>query len=128
MRLTDIKEYLNTLLASFSSVLDLELTILQADPLERIAATGSWYATDVVCYENGKLVPAWQNSYTVQVIETGKPVVALDTKAYVYSHPKMYQTVNGQDYSVLAYPIYLKEQLEGVLVIASFDKTQHQIL
>lgn len=128
MRLTDIKEYLNTLLASFSSVLDLELTILQADPLERIAATGSWYATDVVCYENGKLVPAWQNSYTVQVIETGKPVVALDTKAYVYSHPKMYQTVNGQDYSVLAYPIYLKEQLEGVLVIASFDKTQHQII
>lgn len=128
MRLTDIKEYLNTLLASFSSVLDLELTILQADPLERIAATGSWYATDVVCYENGKLVPAWQNSYTVQVIETGKPVVALDTKAYVYSHPKMYQTVNGQDYSVLAYPIYLKEQLEGVLVIASFDKAQHQII
>ncbi len=128
MRLTDIKEYLNTLLASFSSVLDLELTILQADPLERIAATGSWYATDVVCYENGKLVPAWQNSYTVQVIETGKPVVALDTKAYVYSHPKMYQTVNGQDYSVLAYPIYRKEQLEGVLVIASFDKTQHQII
>lgn len=65
MRLADIKKYLNTLLASFSSVLDLELTILQADPLERIAATGSWYATDVVCYENGRLVPAWQNSYTL---------------------------------------------------------------
>ena len=30
MRLADIKKYLNTLLASFSSVLDLELTILQA--------------------------------------------------------------------------------------------------
>lgn len=95
MRLADIKKYLNTLLASFSSVLDLELTILQADPLERIAATGSWYATDVVCYENGRLVPAWQNSYTVQVIETGKPVIAIDTKAYVYSHPKMYKTVDG---------------------------------
>ena len=105
MRLTDIKEYLNTLLASFSSVLNLELTILQTDPLERVAATGSWYTKDVVCYEHGRLVPAWQNSYTVRVIETGKPVVALDTKAYVYSHPKMYQTV-----------------------IASFDKTQHQII
>lgn len=33
MRLADIKKYLNTLLASFSSVLDLELTILQADPI-----------------------------------------------------------------------------------------------
>ena len=49
MRLTDIKEYLNTLLASFSSVLNLELTILQTDPLERVAATGSWYTKDVVC-------------------------------------------------------------------------------
>lgn len=119
MRLTDIKEYLNTLLASFSSVLNLELTILQTDPLERVAATGSWYTKDVVCYEHGRLVPAWQNSYTVRVIETGKPVVALDTKAYVYSHPKMYQTVEGQYYSVLAYPIYLRDHLEGVLVIAS---------
>ena len=64
MRLTDIKEYLNTLLASFSSVLNLELTILQTDPLERVAATGSWYTKDVVCYEHGRLVPAWQNSYT----------------------------------------------------------------
>lgn len=128
MRLTDIKEYLNTLLASFSSVLNLELTILQTDPLERVAATGSWYTKDVVCYEHGRLVPAWQNSYTVRVIETGKPVVALDTKAYVYSHPKMYQTVEGQYYSVLAYPIYLRDHLEGVLVIASFDKTQHQII
>lgn len=128
MRLTDIKEYLNTLLASFSSVLNLELTILQTDPLERVAATGSWYTKDVVCYEHGRLVPAWQNSYTVRVIETGKPVVALDTKAYVYSHPKMYQTVEGQYYSVLAYPIYLRGYLEGVLVIASFDKTQHQII
>ena len=128
MRLTDIKEYLNTLLASFSSVLNLELTILQTDPLARVAATGSWYTKDVVCYEHGRLVPAWQNSYTVRVIETGKPVVALDTKAYVYSHPKMYQTVEGQYYSVLAYPIYLREHLEGVLVIASFDKTQHQII
>lgn len=128
MRLTDIKEYLNTLLASFSSVLNLELTILQTDPLERVAATGSWYTKDVVCYEHGRLVPAWQNSYTVRVIETGKPVVALDTKAYVYSHPKMYQTVEGQYYSVLAYPIHLRDHLEGVLVIASFDKTQHQII
>ncbi|MFR5245495.1 MAG: hypothetical protein ACLTFJ_11860 [Clostridium sp.] len=54
--------------------------------------------------------------------------MALDTKAYVYSHPKMYQTVEGQYYSVLAYPIYLRDYLEGVLVIASFDKTQHQII
>ena len=128
MRLTDIKEYLNDLLESFSTVLDLELTIICADPLERVAATGVWYPSDIVCYENGRLVPTWQNSYTVRVIETGKPVVAIDTKAYVYSHPRLNQTVEGQYYSVLAYPLYRGEHLEGVLVIASFDKTQHQII
>ena len=30
MKLSDIKDYLNTLLASFSAVLDLELTILRS--------------------------------------------------------------------------------------------------
>ena len=31
MKLSDIKDYLNTLLASFSAVLDLELTILRSE-------------------------------------------------------------------------------------------------
>ena len=121
LRLTDIKEYLNTLMESFSSVLYLELTVLQAAPLERVAATGTWFATDLACYENGKLIPVWENSYTMQVVETGKPVVAMDTRAYVYAHPKMSKSVDSRFYSVLAYPIYLLQNLEGVLLIASFD-------
>ena len=67
MKLSDIKDYLNTLLASFSAVLDLELTILRSEPLERVAATGEWYNSDIVCYENGRLIPQWQNSYTMKV-------------------------------------------------------------
>ena len=94
MKLTDIKEYLNMLLESFSAVLDLELTILRADPLERVAATGIWYQTDTVCYENGVLVPIWQNSYTVQVIRTGKPVAAIDTTTYIDQHPNMGKTID----------------------------------
>lgn len=129
MKLSDIREYLNTLLESFSAVLDLELTILSAKPLERIAATGIWYRQDVVCYENGRLVPAWQNSYTVQVIKTGKPLAVIDTKAYVYSHPIMYKTVDSACYSVLAHPIFSYEgEVEGVMVIASFDERQHSLL
>lgn len=128
LRLTDIKEYLNTLLESFSSVLYLELTVLQAKPLERVAATGAWFPVDLVCYENNKLIPVWENSYTMRVIETGKPVVALDTKAYVYAHPKMSKSVDSRFYSVLAYPIYLWGELEGVLVIASFDERQHKVI
>ena len=80
---------MNTLLASFSAVLDLELTILRSEPLERVAATGEWYNSDIVCYENGRLIPQWQNSYTMKVIETGKPVVAIDTKEFVFAFPNM---------------------------------------
>ena len=128
MKLTDIKEYLNMLLESFSAVLDLELTILRADPLERVAATGSWYQTDTVCYENGVLVPIWQNSYTVQVIRTGKPVAAIDTTTYIDQHPNMGKTIDGRFYSVLAYPILQQGTIEGVLVIASFDEKQQKLL
>ena len=116
------------LLESFSAVLDLELTILRADPLERVAATGIWYQTDTVCYENGVLVPIWQNSYTVQVIRTGKPVAAIDTTTYIDQHPNMGKTIDGRFYSVLAYPILQQGTIEGVLVIASFDEKQQKLL
>lgn len=128
MKLSDIKDYLNTLLASFSAVLDLELTILRSEPLERVAATGEWYNSDIVCYENGRLIPQWQNSYTMKVIETGKPVVAIDTKEFVFAFPNMRKSVDSRFYSVLAYPIKMRGELEGVIVIASFDEEQHKII
>lgn len=128
MKLIDIKDYLNTLLASFSAVLNLELTILCADPFERVAATGDWYKSDIVCYENNRLIPQWQNSYTMKVIETGKPVVAIDTHEFVFSFPNVRRNVDSRFYSVLAYPINLRGNLEGVIVIASFDEDQHNII
>ena len=128
MKLRDIKEYLNTLLASFSAVLNLELTILSAEPLERIAATGEWYRTNLVCYKNNRLIPQWKNSYTMQVIETGKPVVALDTSEYVFAYDKLRKSLDSRFYSVLCYPIYAAGHLEGVIVIASFDEEQHRIV
>ncbi len=128
MKLNDIRDYLNTLLASFSAVLDLELTILSSNPLERVAATGEWYQSDLVCYENNRLIPQWQNSYTMKVIETGKPIIALDTKEFVFAFPNMRKKVDSRFYSVIAYPINTREGLEGVIVIASFDEEQHRII
>ena len=32
-----------------------------------LPATGEWYNSDIVCYENGRLIPQWQNSYTMKV-------------------------------------------------------------
>ncbi len=128
MGLNDIKDYLNTLLASFSAVLDLELTIISSNPVERVAATGDWYNSDPVVYENNRLIPQWQNSYTMKVIETGKPIVAIDTKEFVYAFPNVRKSLDSRFYSVLAYPINLREKLEGVIVIASFDEEQHRII
>ena len=128
LKLKDIQVYLNTLLESFSKVLELELTILSADPLERVAATGVWYPLDKVQYENGVLASTWQNSYTLQVIQTGKPVAAMDTRDYVQGNAKMSRTVDSRFYSVLAWPIWLEKKLEGVIVMASFDESQHRFL
>lgn len=127
-KLANISDYLNTLLATFSPIINLEFTILNADPMERIAATGAWQQIDIVCYENGQLVPVWKNSYTAKVIETGKPLVAIDTGAYVYSHPKMQEGFDSRYYSVLAHPLWCMQKLEGVLVIASFDERQQRFL
>ena len=93
-----------------------------------MAATGEWYNSDIVCYENGRLIPQWQNSYTMKVIETGKPVVAIDTKEFVFAFPNMRKSVDSRFYSVLAYPIKMRGELEGVIVIASFDEEQHKII
>lgn len=84
-----------------------------------MAATGEWYNSDIVCYENGRLIPQWQNSHTMKVIETGKPVVAIDTKEFVFAFPNMRKSVDSRFYSVLAYPIKNALRAGGVIVIAS---------
>lgn len=43
MKLGDMKQYLDMLLESFSSVLNLDMTVLNAKPFERIAWTGSYW-------------------------------------------------------------------------------------
>lgn len=128
MKLTNIKDYLNTLLASFSAVLDLELTILSSHPLERVAATGEWYQSDFVLYEDNRLIPQWKNSYTMKVIQTGEPIAAIDATECVFAFPNMRTKVDSRFYSVLAYPIHVQGELEGVIVIASFNEEQHRII
>ena len=43
MSLIEMKEYLSKLLENFSVVIDLEMTILNIDPVERIAWTGDFF-------------------------------------------------------------------------------------
>lgn len=128
MTLLDIKDYLNTLLASFSAVLDLDLTILTANPLSRVAGTGEWYQKDTFIYKDDRLLPRWKNSYTMKVIETGKPVSAIDTSEFLFSCDDLINQFDSRFYSVLGYPIWMKEKLEGVIFIASFTEEQHLLI
>ena len=43
MSLIEMKEYLSKLLENFSVVIDLEMTISNIDPFERIAWTGDFF-------------------------------------------------------------------------------------
>lgn len=47
MSLIEMKEYLSKLLENFSVVIDLEMTILNIDPFERIAWTGDFFSRKV---------------------------------------------------------------------------------
>ena len=40
----------------------------------------------------------------------------------------MRESVDSRFYSVLAYPIKMRGELEGVIVIASFDEERHKII
>jgi len=115
MNLIDLKPSLDDLVDSFANVLDLEFTILNANPIIRISGTGN--------YKNY----GWMSSnynFTSQVITSGKPIVVLDTLNYNFGIAKD----NPEYYSILLYPIILDEQIEGVLVLASFNEKQQNTI
>ena len=67
MSLIEMKEYLSKLLENFSVVIDLEMTILNIDPFERIAWTGDFFQPESY-KKNEAIDEKWKRSYTNQVI------------------------------------------------------------
>lgn len=115
MALIDLKPFLDDVTDSFAAVLDLELTIISAEPLARVSGTGK--------YRNS----AWSGlapTYSAEVLRTGKPIIALDTTQYSFSVARE----NPQYYSLILYPITLDDRVEGVIVLASFTEEQQRIL
>lgn len=123
MKLIDIKDYLCSLLDSFASLLDLELTVLSADPVTRIAGTGL-FSTEKA-YLNRDI---WQKSYTCRVLEQGEPLVAIDTSEYTGIMEENDQRRFGNHYSILLHPIRHRDEIVGVIVIASFTAKQQELL
>lgn len=127
MSLIEMKEYLSKLLENFSVVIDLEMTILNIDPFERIAWTGDFFQPESY-KKNEAIDEKWKRSYTNQVIQSGKTVIAIDTSEYVASNVRLRSYEGSQYYSLIAAPVYIDGNMEAVIVLASFTENQQRIL
>jgi len=120
MTLYDIRDYLNSLLELFATLLDLELTILSNYPVTRISGTGFYGTTKANLTQE-----VWQRSYTYRVLESGEPLIVLHTAERIKHMPEEFC---GKYYSILLYPIHHNTQLLGVIVLASFSEKQQNFL
>ncbi|HWP51688.1 MAG TPA: sigma 54-interacting transcriptional regulator, partial [Clostridia bacterium] len=124
MTLVDLKDFLDTLVESFAASLEMELTVICTSPFRRVAATGFYRHASQQVADTPESDQIWKHSYTRQVIRDGKPMVVIDTSEYT-------RTLDFPDpeyYSLILQPILLMNRVEGVLVLASFNARQQQIL
>ena len=116
MDLLDMKAFLDNLVDSFKIVLDLECTIINANPIKRVSGTGIY-----------KLNPNegnWQSSYAIKVIEDKKPLVVIDTTDRNWV--KVGKNVDY--YSLVLHPIMVNNMVKGVIALASLNKKQQDFI
>ncbi len=111
-----MKVFLDNLVATFSIVLDLECTIINANPIKRVSGTG-------IYRENPDDVN-WKDSYAIKVIEEKKPYLVIDTTNHYWERVGS----NSNYYSVVLYPISVDNIVKGVIVLASINKKQQDMI
>ena len=130
MKLTDIKEYLDTLCESFAAVLNLEFTITNIDPLERVAGSNDWFKTHGSAYREDEMRPEWTNGFSLQMAATKKPVIVRDALAYMEKYYYDDRKFDFANYALIGHPILVgpEENVEGCVYFASFDKEQKKLI
>lgn len=130
MKLTDIKEYLDTLCESFAAVLNLEFTITNIDPLERVAGSNDWFKTHGSAYREDEMRPEWKNGFSLQMAATKKPVIVRDALAYMEKYYYDDRKFDFANYALIGHPILVgpEENVEGCVYFASFDKEQKKLI
>ena len=130
MKLTDIKEYLDTLCESFAAVLNLEFTITNIDPLERVAGSNDWFKTHGSAYREDEMRPEWKNGFSLQMAATKKPVIVRDALAYMEKYYYDDRKFDFANYALIGHPILVgpEEKVEGCVYFASFDKEQKKLI
>lgn len=110
------KKFLDNIVDSFSSVLDLDFTIINADPISRVSGTGGYKAD----YSGRN----WDNTYTKEVIREKSPKIVINSSCMKKTLFDEY----GEFYSIILHPIIVEDIVAGVVAIASFNKRQQDIL
>ena len=130
MKLTDIKEYLDALCESFAAVLNLEFTITNIDPLERVAGSNDWFKTHGSAYREDEMRPEWKNGFSLQMAATKKPVIVRDALAYMEKYYYDDRKFDFANYALIGHPILVgpEEKVEGCVYFASFDKEQKKLI
>lgn len=130
MKLTDIKEYLDTLCESFAAVLNLEFTITNIDPLERVAGSNDWFKLHGSAYREDEMRPEWKNGFSLQMAATKKPVIVRDALAYMEKYYYDDRKFDFANYALIGHPILVgpEEKVEGCVYFASFDKEQKKLI
>ena len=130
MKLTDIKEYLDTLCESFAAVLNLEFTIVNIDPLERVAGSNDWFKTHGSAYKEDEMRPEWKNGFSLHMAATKKPVIVRDALSYMEKYYYDDRKFDFANYALIGHPILVgpDEKVEGCVYFASFDKDQKKLI
>lgn len=130
MKLTDIKEYLDTLCESFAAVLNLEFTITNIDPLERVAGSNDWFKTHGSAYREDEMRPEWKNGFSLQMAATKKPVIVRDALGYMEKYYYDDRKFDFANYALIGHPILVgpEEKVEVCVYFASFDKEQKKLI
>lgn len=130
MKLTDIKEYLDTLCESFAAVLNLEFTITNIDPLERVAGSNDWFKTHGSAYREDEMRPEWKNGFSLQMAATKKPVIVRDALGYMEKYYYDDRKFDFANYALIGHPILVgpEEKVEGCVYFASFNKEQKKLI
>lgn len=124
------QEYLDTLCESFAAVLNLEFTITNIDPLERVAGSNDWFKTHGSAYREDEMRPEWKNGFSLQMAATKKPVIVRDALAYMEKYYYDDRKFDFANYALIGHPILVgpEEKVEGCVYFASFDKEQKKLI
>lgn len=112
MNLIDLKPFLDDVTDSFAAVLDLEFTIINSEPMQRVSGTGAY---------RDMHRKHWEGTYSALVKKTGKPMVVLEPSEYRLELERFKQNT---EYAIILYPIARGDRMEGVIVLASFTPEQ----